>query len=270
MYGAILGDMIGSPFEFDEVTKSKEFPLFGRWSQYTDDTVLTVAIAEALLDAGSTAKVEEIEKICRAYMQKWGRKYYKVGYGDRFYNWMKHGKNAKPYNSWGNGSAMRVSPAGWLYDSLERTREVARATANVSHNHPEGLKGAEATASAIFMARNGFSKAEIKKYIESEFGYNLSRTIDEIRPGFMMYEDCQRTVPESIIGFLEGIDYEDTVRNVVSLGGDTDTTGAIAGSIAEAYFGIAEEFIEEGKKRLEPDMLEVINRFYKEIAKQYK
>lgn len=162
---------------------------------------------------------------------------------------------------------MRVSPAGWLYDTLERTREVARATANVTHNHPEGLKGAEATASAIYMARTGKSKEEIKKFIESEFGYNLNRTIDEIRPNFLMYEDCQRTVPESVIGFLEGTDYEDTVRNVVSLGVDTDTTGAIAGSIAEAYFGIPEYLVEECKKRLEPDMLEVINRFYKVIGK---
>ena len=162
---------------------------------------------------------------------------------------------------------MRVSPAGWLYDSLDRTREVARATANVTHNHPEGLKGAEATAAAIFLARTGKSKTGIKKFIESEFGYNLDRTIDEIRPDFLMYEDCQRTVPESIIGFLEGVDYEDTVRNVVSLGGDTDATGAIAGSIAEAFFGIPVVLIEECNKRLEPDMLEVINRFYEAISK---
>ena len=266
MYGAILGDMIGCPFEFDETTKSKEFPLFGKWSFFTDDTILTVAIADALLSVGKDATIEQIEKSCAASMQKWGNQY-NAGYGARFYEWLKKGENAKPYNSWGNGSAMRVSPAGWLYDSLDRTREFARATANVTHNHTEGLKGAEATAAAIFLARTGKSKTGIKKFIESEFGYNLDRTIDEIRPDFLMYEDCQRTVPESIIGFLEGVDYEDTVRNVVSLGGDTDTTGAIAGSIAEAFFGIPEVLIEECNKRLEPDMLEVINRFYEAISK---
>ena len=267
MYGAILGDIIGCAFEFDEETKSKEFPLFDKWSRYTDDTVMTIAIAEALMNAGNDADTQTIERLCRESMQKWGLKYYKVGYATRFDNWLKQGENAQPCNSWGNGSAMRVSPAGWLYDSLERTREVARATANVSHNHPEGIKGAEATASAIYLARTGYSKSDIKKYIESEFGYNLDRTIDEIRPDFLMYEDCQRTVPESVIGFLEGVDYEDTVRNVVSLGGDTDTTGAIAGSIAEAFFGIPDELIEECNKRLEPDMLDVIYRFYDVIGK---
>lgn len=267
MYGAILGDMIGCPFEFDVKTKSKEFPLFCKRSVYTDDTVMTVAIAEALLNVGPTARIEDVEAACQTYMQRWGLKYNKAGYGFRFYNWLMRGENARPYNSWGNGSAMRVSPAAWLYDSLNRTREVARATANVTHNHPEGLKGAEATASAIFLARTGSSKAEIKKYIEYEFGYNLDKTIDEIRPEYLMYVDCSRTVPESIIGFLEGVDYEDTVRNVVSLGGDTDTTGAIAGSIAEAFFGIPENLIEECNKRLEPDMLKVINRFYEVIGK---
>ncbi len=267
MYGAILGDIIGCAFEFDEETKSKEFPLFDKWSRYTDDTVMTIAIAEALMNAGNDADTQTIERLCRESMQKWGLKYYKVGYAARFDNWLKQGENAQPCNSWGNGSAMRVSPAGWLYDSLERTREVARATANVSHNHPEGIKGAEATASAIYLARTGYLKSDIKKYIESEFGYDLDRTIDEIRPDFLMYEDCQRTVPESVIGFLEGVDYEDTVRNVVSLGGDTDTTGAIAGSIAEAFFGIPDELIDECNKRLEPDMLDVIYRFYDVIGK---
>lgn len=268
MYGAILGDMIGCPFEFDEETKSKEFPLFGKRSTYTDDTVMTVAIAEALLDAGPMAETEEIENLCKASMQKWGKKYNKVGYGGRFFDWLLQGEKAKPYNSWGNGSAMRVSPAGWLYDSVERTREVARATAVVSHNHPEGVKGAEATAAAIYLARTGNTKDEIKEYIESEFEYDLDRTIDEIRPQFQMYEDCQRTVPESVIGFLEGMDYEDTVRNVVSLGGDTDTTGAIAGSIAEAFFGIPENLILECNQRLEPDMMKVIENFYNEAKKK--
>ena len=270
MYGAILGDMIGCPFEFDEKTKSKVFPLFDdKYSRYTDDTVMTVAVAEALINAGGDADAETIETLCRASMQKWGMKYPRVGYGERFDNWLRQGDKAQPYNSWGNGSAMRVSPAGWLYDSLERTREVARATANVSHNHPEGLKGAEATASAVYLARTGKTKDYIKAYIEDEFGYDLDRTIDEIRPGFLMYEDCRRTVPEAIIGFLEGTDFEDTVRNVVSLGGDTDTTGAIAGSVAEAFFGIPENLINECNRRLEPEMLDVIGRFYSIAGRKF-
>ncbi|MBO4413846.1 MAG: ADP-ribosylglycohydrolase family protein, partial [Clostridia bacterium] len=167
----------------------------------------------------------------------------------------------------GNGSAMRVSPAGWLYETIARTREVARATAAVSHNHPEGIKGAEATASAIFLARTGRSKNEIKGYIEREFGYDLDRTIDEIRPGFLMYEDCMRTVPESIIGFLEGKDFEDTLRNVISLGGDADTTGAIAGSIAEAFFGIPDYLKTECEKRLDPDMISVLRRFCEAVSR---
>ena len=266
MYGAILGDIIGCPFEFDEETKSKDFPLFERNSTYTDDTVMTVAIAEALLKAGKNASCEKIEKLCRSSMQKWGKKYPDAGYGSRFSVWLRMGKNAEPYGSWGNGSAMRVSPAGWLYDTIERTRSIAKATAVVTHDHPEGIKGAEATASAIFLARNGSSKDEIKRYVEREFGYDLNRTIDEIRPGFKMYEDCMRTVPEAIIGFLEGKDFEDTVRNVVSLGGDTDTLGAIAGSIAEAFFDIPEELKTECDRRIEPGMLDTVRRFYKSVG----
>ena len=150
---------------------------------------------------------------------------------------------------------MRVSAAGWLYDSMERTREVARATANVTHNHPEGIKGAEATASAIYMARNGSSKEEIKEYIEREFHYNLDRTLDEIRPGYHMDETCQRTVPEAIIAFLESKNFEDAVRNAVSLGGDTDTLGAITGSIAEAFYGIPAELLAECRSRIEEGLM---------------
>ena len=266
MYGAMLGDIIGCPYEFDELTKSKEFPLFCKYSRFTDDTVMTIAIAEALLEAGKDASSEEIEKMCNYSMHHWGGKYPNVGYGGHFYLWLRQGSTAKPYNSWGNGSAMRVSPVGWLYDTIERTREVARATANVSHNHPEGIKGAEATASAIFLARNGYAKEEIKKYIECEFGYKLNRKLNEIRPDFKMYEDCMKTVPEAIIGFLEGTDFEDTIRNVVSLGGDTDTLGAIAGSIAEAFYEIPPTLIDECRKRLAPEMIEITDRFYKEIG----
>ena len=157
---------------------------------------------------------------------------------------------------------MRVSAAGWLYDSMERTREVARATANVTHNHPEGIKGAEATASAIYMARNGFSKEKIKEYIEREFHYNLNRTLDEIRPGYHMDETCQRTVPEAIIAFLESQDFEDAIRNAVSLGGDTDTLGAITGSIAEAFYGIPAVLVAECRSRLDEGLMtDVLDEF---------
>lgn len=254
MYGAILGDIIGSPFEFDRGDKTKDFELFTEGCNFTDDSVMTIAVAEALLAVGLSAPIDEIEAAVKASMQDWGKRYPHAGYGGSFRHWLKE-KNPKPYGSYGNGSAMRVSAAGWLYNSLERTREVARATAKVSHNHPEGIKGAEATASAIYMARNGASKEEIKKYIESEFHYDLDRTLNQIRPYYHMDETCQKTVPEAIIAFLEAEDFEDAIRNAVSLGGDTDTLGAITGSIAEAYFGIPAVLIAECKARIDKGLM---------------
>lgn len=261
MYGAILGDIIGSPFEFDRGDKTKDFKLFSRRSHFTDDSVMTLAVCEALLKVGQDATVKEIEDTVISSMQSWGRRYPHEGYGGYFRRWLT-ARHPEPYNSFGNDSAMRVSAAGWLYDSLEKTRVVAKATANVTHNHPEGIKGAEATASAIFMARNGSSKEEIKKYIENEFHYDLNRTLDEIRPSFHMDETCQKTVPEAIIAFLEARDFEDAIRNAVSLGGDTDTLGAITGSIAEAYFGISETLISECRNRINKDMRDVVDAFY--------
>jgi len=261
MYGAILGDIIESPFEFDRGDKTKDFKLFSRRSHFTDDSVMTLAVCEALLKVGQDATVKEIEDAVISSMQSWGRRYPHEGYGGYFRCWLT-ARHPEPYNSFGNGSAMRVSAAGWLYDSLEKTRVVAKATANVTHNHPEGIKGAEATASAIFMARNGSSKEEIKKYIENEFHYDLNRTLDEIRPSFHMDETCQKTVPEAIIAFLEARDFEDAIRNAVSLGGDTDTLGAITGSIAEAYFGISETLISECRNRINKDMRDVVDAFY--------
>ena len=261
MYGAILGDIIGSPFEFDRGNKTKEFDLFTKGCDFTDDSVMTIAVGEALLAVGTEATVKEIEEALVTNMQDWGKRYPYAGYGGRFRYWLRE-SNPKPYGSYGNGSAMRVSAAGWLYDSLERTREVARATANVTHNHPEGIKGAEATASAIYMARNGFSKEEIKEYIEREFHYNLDRTLDEIRPGYHMDETCQRTVPEAIIAFLESKDFEDAIRNAVSLGGDTDTLGAITGSIAEAFYGIQAVLIAECRSRIDEGLMtDVLDEF---------
>ena len=262
MYGAILGDMIGAPYEFDRGNKSKDFPLFSAESRFTDDTVMTVAVAEALLDgpadeAGMKAQLVQS-------MQKWGRRYPYAGYGGRFRHWLKS-PNPQPYNSWGNGSSMRVSAVGWLYHDMDSVRRMARLTAEVTHNHPEGIKGAEATAAAIFLARSGRSKAEIKAYVEREFGYDLSRSCDEIRPGYRHVESCQETLPEAITAFLEGESFEDVIRTAVSLGGDCDTLTCIAGSIAEGFYGVPEELKRECEERLTPELVRVVARFNKRI-----
>ena len=259
MYGAILGDMIGAPYEFDRGSKTKDFPLFIKESCFTDDTVMTIAVAEALLETMGKSD-NEIKAAVIDSMQKWGKIYPHAGYGARFIGWLGT-SDSKPYGSFGNGSAMRVSSVGWLFDTLDRTREIARLTAEVTHNHPEGIKGAEATASAIFMARSCYTKDEIRDYIINEFGYDLSRTCDEIRPNYHHIESCQETVPEAITAFLEGEDFEDVIRMAVSLGGDCDTLTCIAGSIAEAFYGISEDLIEECRKRLPEDIITVLDRF---------
>ena len=189
MYGAILGDMIGAPYEFDRSPKTKEFPLFSKETWFTDDSVMIIAVAEALLDANGMAD-EDVKAALVSSMRKWGKRYPNAGYGGLFLYWLR-AKNPEPYGSYGNGSAMRVSSAGWLYDTLDETRRNARLTSEVTHNHPEGIKGAEATASAIFLARTGHEKDEIKDYIPSEFGYDLSRSCNEIRPTYHHVESCQ-------------------------------------------------------------------------------
>lgn len=259
MIGAILGDMIGAPYEFDRSPKTKEFPLFSQDTEFTDDSVMTVAVAEALLDTAGKSD-DEIRAALVASMRKWGKRYPNAGYGGRFFGWLRT-TNPEPYGSYGNGSAMRVSAAGWLYDSIEETRRIARLTAEVTHNHPEGIKGAEATASAIFLARTGASKNEIKDYIINEFGYDLSRTCDEIRPTYHHVESCQKTVPEAVTAFLEGTDFEDVIRTAVSLGGDCDTLTCIACSIGEAFYGIPDEMVAECRKRLPDDIVAVLDRF---------
>jgi len=264
MIGAILGDMIGAPYEFDRGDKTKEFPLFSRGSQFTDDSVMTIAVAEALMDTIGKSD-DEIKSALVMSMRKWGKRYPNAGYGMRFYRWL-HSEHPEPYGSYGNGSAMRVSSAGWLFGTLEETRHMARLTAEVTHNHPEGIKGAEAAASAIFMARTGSSKNEIRDYIISEFGYDLSRTCDEIRPGYHHVESCQGTVPEAITAFLEGTDFEDVIRTAVSLGGDCDTLTCIAGSMAEAFYVVPEEMIDECRKRLPEDMRKVVDRFVQKFS----
>ena len=260
MFGAILGDIIGSPYEFDRGRKTKDFPLFSDASEFTDDTVMTIAVAEAFMDVEKGATAEEIRKLLVSSMRKWGRKYPFAGYGMRFSIWLAE-KRPKPYGSYGNGSAMRVSSAAWLSDDLETVRKMARISAEVTHNHPEGIKGAEATASAIFLARTGKSKAEIKEYIETEFGYDLSRTCDEIRPDYYHVESCMETVPEAITTFLEGESFEDVIRTAVSLGGDCDTLTAIAGSMAEGFYGVPDEMKQECYGRLTEEMKQVLRRF---------
>ena len=260
MYGAILGDIIGSPYEFDMGDKTKDFPLFSARSQFTDDTVMTVAVAEALLDSRAEEDDEVIRRRIVERMQHWGRRYPNGGYGARFVWWLRS-SDPQPYNSWGNGSAMRVSAAGWLYDDLATVLRMAKLSAEVTHDHPEGIKGAQATAAAIFLARTGSTKTEIKQYITETFGYDLSRTCDEIRPGYRYVESCQETVPEAITAFLEGENFEGVIRTAVSLGGDCDTLTAIAGSIAEAFYGVPAELKQECCCRLTEDLRSVLDRF---------
>ena len=263
MYGAILGDMIGAPYEFARGRIGKDFPLFTAGSRFTDDTVMTIAVADALLKVPP----EEVESVLRNELidalHRWGSRYPHAGYGGGFRKWLKSGSR-EPYYSFGNGSAMRVSAAGWLYDDLETTWIMAAITAIITHNHPEGVKGAEATASAIFLARNGADKDEIRAFITDTFGYDLSLTCAEIRRTDRLTTSCQRTVPEAITAFLEGESLEDVIRTAVSLGGDCDTLGCIAGSIAEAYYGVPTELVAECRKRLPADMRAVLDRFVRQ------
>lgn len=260
MYGAILGDIIGSPYEFDQGNKRKDFPLFCEASYCTDDTVMTIAVAEAFLLAHPQADDAWLKTRVIRCMRKWGQRYPNAGYGTRFLHWLTT-EDPQPYYSFGNGSAMRVSSVAWLFDDLDRVRRMARLSAEVTHNHPEGIKGAEATASAIFLARTGHTKAEIRDYIEKNFGYDLSRSCDEIRPGYHHVESCQETVPEAITAFLEGESFEDVIRTAVSLGGDCDTLTAIAGSIAEGFYGVPDALKQACRKRMTKDLRQVLDQF---------
>ncbi|MFQ5760622.1 MAG: ADP-ribosylglycohydrolase family protein, partial [Acidiferrobacterales bacterium] len=225
MLGAIAGDIIGSVFE-GSGRKETNFPLFSSRSTFTDDTVLTIAVAAVLLDGGDYASA----------LRDYGRRYPDRGYGGSFYQWL-HDGSLGPYNSWGNGSAMRVSPVGFAAKTVEDVLIEAHRSVAVTHNHPEGVRGAQATALAVFLARHGASKSEIRHELTERFGYNLERSVEEIRPGYAFDVSCQGSVPESIICFLDSSDVEGAIRLAVSLGGDADTMACIAGGIAEAFYG---------------------------------
>ena len=251
--GAIAGDIIGSVYEFHPI-KTKEFPLFRKRSTFTDDTIMTLAVAKWLLNDRNSK--EELVK----QLQYFGNRYPYGGYGRMFKNWLQT-ENPKPYGSWGNGSAMRVSPVAWVGESLEEVQKLAKLSSIVTHDHPEGVKGALATADAVYLARNGFSKEEIKDHIGVRYGYNLDRTVDEIRPYYKFDVSCQGCVGESIICFLEARDYEDTIRNCISLGGDADTMAAIAGGIASAYWEVPDTIRLDSINKLDYELLSVLKEF---------
>jgi len=250
MLGAIAGDIIGSAFEWNR-TKLYDFGLFTPASTFTDDTVLTVAVADCILHG----------KDYTTTFREYGRRYPQSGWGGMFFKWL-FSKDAEPYNSFGNGSAMRVSPVGFALETLEEVLAEATRSAEVSHNHPEGIKGARAIASCILLARQGESKDEIKRFVENEYGYDLNRTLDAIRPSYRFDETCQGSVPEAIIAFLESTDYEDAVRQAVSLGGDADTLACMTGGIAQAYYRvIPDNIIAEARNRLPDDFIAIIDEF---------
>ncbi|MCR5486190.1 MAG: ADP-ribosylglycohydrolase family protein [Lachnospiraceae bacterium] len=260
MYGAILGDIIGSRFEFDRGGKTKDFELLTEEDKFTDDSVMTVAVADALLDMPKDAGDDAVKAGVIKSMRKWGRKYPWAGYGQRFFLWLEE-RDPQPYGSWGNGSAMRVSSVGWLFDDLEETRRYARLTAEVTHNHLEGIKGAECTAAVMFLARTGASKEEIEEYVVREFGYDFSETLEEMRARHQHVESCQDSLPKALRSFFDGESYEEVVRNAVSLGGDTDTLAAIAGAMAEALYDMPVMLRAETLGRIEEDMRDVLMRF---------
>jgi len=252
MIGAIIGDIVGSVYEWDNI-KTKAFKLFKKECFFTDDSILTIAVADAIEKGGT--KEDFIQSI-----KTFGRKYPNAGYGSNFRKWLLSSQ-VKPYNSYGNGSAMRVSPIAFAYDSLKVVEEKAKISAEITHNHPEGIKGAQATAASIFLARNNYTKKAIKEYIEKTYGYDLNKTLDDIRPDYTFDVSCQGTVPEAIIAFLESKDFEDAIRNAISLGGDSDTLAAITGSIAEGAYGIPDAIKEKALSYLDDDLLTVVESF---------
>jgi ADP-ribosylglycohydrolase len=248
--GAVAGDIIGSVYEWHNV-KTVDFDLFCHKSTFTDDSVLTLATMEAIINPKSYTEV----------YQSFGRKYPHRGYGGRFRSWIRS-ENPEPYNSWGNGSAMRVSPVGWYGNSLDEVIAEAQMTAEVTHNHSEGIKGAQSTAAAIYMARTGETKDKIKKFVMDAFGYDLDRKIDDIRPGYKFDVSCQGSVPEAIIAFLESTDFENAIRLAISIGGDSDTIACITGGIAEAYYQTVPKNITENVLKILPEeLVKIVEEF---------
>lgn len=263
MLGAIIGDIVGSSHEFNSI-KTTKFNLFDKRSIYTDDSVMSMAVAEWLMDDQAHS-----HEVLEHKMVKYGSLNPDAGYGGMFFRWLFHPERVfksgkrEAYNSFGNGSAMRVSAVGWLFDTLEETERVAEISAGITHNHPEGIKGAQSTAAAIWLARNGKSKQEIKDYISVKYGYNLDRTCNQIRPNYDFDVTCQGSVPESIIAFLESSDYESTIRLAVSLGGDSDTQACIAGGIAEAFYkDIPAEIVSRAMRLLPSYFIATMKRIY--------
>ena len=258
MIGAIIGDIVGSRFEFDN-HRSKKFDLFTFYNFFTDDSVMTIAIGKALLDVGKD--YSNLSKRAVYNMQKIGRRYPDCGYGSNFYHWV-FSDNPKPYNSYGNGSAMRISAVGHVANSIKEAIELSKRVTEVTHNHPEGLKGAEATAVAIYLARTGYDILEIGNYINENY-YPMNFKLDDIRETYQFNESCQGTVPQAIQAFLESNSFEDAIRNAISVGGDSDTLAAITGSIAAAYYGVPVDLREQAMIFLDKSLLKILMEFEK-------
>ena len=262
--GAIIGDIAGSRFEFDNI-KTKKFDLFHRSCDFTDDTVMTLAVGKALIGQKPLEAPEAFKKHLVETMHEVGGRYPYCGYGGNFVEWIVR-RRTTPYNSFGNGSAMRVSAAGWAAASLREAEEIAKLTAEVSHNHPEGIKGAQAVAASIFLARWGKDKGEIKRYITEKY-YKIDFTLDEIRPYYDFDVTCQGSVPQALEAFFESTSFEDAIRNAISIGGDSDTIAAIAGSVAEAYYNIDKSIRETALSFLDGYLLGIFNEAEKALIK---
>lgn len=257
MLGAIIGDIIGSVYEHNNI-KTKEFQLYSPNVHFTDDSVLTIALADSILNNNDYGQI----------MRQYYTRYPNAGYGQSFHKWALT-PNSKAYDSWGNGAAMRTSPVGYAFDNIDEVLLKAKYYASFTHNHPEGIKGAQATSVAVFMAKNGASKKEIKDYIINKFQYDLSKTVDEIRPDYKFDISCQGTVPQAIISFCESVSYEDAIRNAISIGGDSDTLACITGGIAEAFYKkIPDKIKKPAINILDENLQAVVTKFYQKFMTQ--